>query len=105
MDHFAHLRRLSDSAYQAEEIRTLQQLDRYDDAEAMLTKIREAQDDVDSLLPAMLYAQMWQDHNLARFDAAEAGARTLLRLADETGNYGPSAQRTHGARRRGDLPG
>ncbi len=88
LDHFAHLRRLSDSAYQAEEIRTLQQLDRYDDAEAMLTKIREAQDDVDSLLPAMLYAQMWQDHNLARFDAAEAGARTLLRLADETGNYG-----------------
>ena len=88
LDHFAHLRRLSDSAYQAEEIRTLQQLDRYDDAEAMLAKIREAQDDVDSLLPAMLYAQMWQDHNLARFDAAEAGARTLLRLADETGNYG-----------------
>ena len=36
----------------------------------------------------MLYAQMWQDHNLARFDAAEAGARTLLRLADETENYG-----------------
>src|SRR5206468_9395447 len=38
--------------------------------------------------PALLYAQMWQDHNLARFDAAEAGAHTLLRLADETGNYG-----------------
>ncbi len=36
----------------------------------------------------MLYAQMWQDHSLARFDAAEAGARTLLKLADETGNYG-----------------
>jgi DNA-binding CsgD family transcriptional regulator/tetratricopeptide (TPR) repeat protein len=87
LDHFTHLRRLSDSAYQDEEIRTLQHLDRYDDAEAMLAKIREAHDD-DSLLPSMLYAQMWQDHNLARFDAAEAGARTLLRLADETGNYG-----------------
>jgi DNA-binding CsgD family transcriptional regulator len=87
LDHFADLRPLSDSAYQAEEIRTLQQLDRYDDAEAMLTKFRQAQDDVDSLLPAMLYAQMWQDHNLARFDAAEAGAHTLLRLADETENY------------------
>lgn len=88
LDRFTELRRLSDTAYQAEEIRTLQHLDRYDDAEAMLAKIREAHDDVDGQLPPMLYAQMWQDHNLARFDAAEAGARTLLRLADETGNYG-----------------
>ena len=86
--HFTDLRRLSDTAYQAEEIRTLQHLDRYDDAEAMLAKIREASDDVDRLLPSMLYAQMWQDHNLARLDAAEAGARTLLTLADETGSYG-----------------
>lgn len=86
--HFADLRRLSDTAYEAEEIRTLQHLDRYDEAEAMLAKIREAHDDVDHLLPSMLYAQMWQDHNLARLDAAEAGATTLLGLADETGNHG-----------------
>jgi hypothetical protein len=59
-----------------------------DDAEAMLAKIHEAYDDVDSVLPSMPCAQMWQDHNLARFDAAEAGARTLLRLAEVTGNYG-----------------
>lgn len=88
LERFNDLRRLSDTAYQAEEIRTLQHLDRYDDAEAMLAKIREAHEDVDTLLPPMLYAQMWQDHNLARLDAAEAGARTLLRLADETGNSG-----------------
>ncbi len=88
LDRFNDLRRLSDSAYEAEEIRTLQLLDCYDDAEAMLAKIREAQDGVENLLPSMLYAQMWQDHDLARFDAAEAGARTLLRLADETGNFG-----------------
>jgi len=86
LTHFSDLRRLSDTAYLAEEIRTLQHLDRYDDAEAMLVKAREAGDDIDS--SPMLYAQMWQDHNLARLDAAEAGARTLLRLADETGNYG-----------------
>src|SRR6185436_19569834 len=67
---------------------TLQHLDAYDDAEALLAKIREAHEDVDKLLPPMLYAQMWQDHNLARFDAAEAGARTLFRLADETDNHG-----------------
>jgi DNA-binding CsgD family transcriptional regulator len=88
LDRFADLRRFSDTAYEAEEIRTLQHLDAYDDAEAMLAKIRDAQDDVDKALPSMLYAQMWQDHNLARFDAAEAGARTLLKLADEAGNYG-----------------
>ena len=88
LDRFADLRRLSDTAYEIEEIRTLQHLDAYDDAEALLAKIREAHDDVDELLPSMLYAQMWQDHNLARFDAAEAGARTLLRLADETDNHG-----------------
>ena len=88
LDRFTELRRLSDSSYLAEEIRTLQHLDRYDDAEAMLAKIREAHDDLDGQLPPMLYAQMWQDHNLARFDAAEAGATTLLRLAEETGSYG-----------------
>jgi DNA-binding CsgD family transcriptional regulator len=88
LERFSDLRRLSDSAYEAEEIRTLQHLDRYDDAEAMLVKIREAHQDADSQAPAILYAQMWQDHNLGRLDAAEAGARTLLRLADETGNYG-----------------
>src|SRR6185503_7757864 len=87
LERFSDLRRLSPWAHQAEEIRTLQHLDRYDDAEAMLAKIRDAQDAVDRLLPSMLYAQMWQDHNLARFDAAEAGARTLLTLADETGNH------------------
>jgi DNA-binding CsgD family transcriptional regulator len=88
LDHFTDLRRLSDRAYEAEEIRTLQHLDAYDDAEAMLAKNREVNEGVEMLSPSMLYAQMWQDHNLARFDAAEAGARTLLRLADETGNDG-----------------
>lgn len=62
LDHFTDLRRLSDTAYEAEEIRTLQHLDRYDDAEAMLAKIREAHDELDHQLPSMLYAQMWQDH-------------------------------------------
>jgi DNA-binding CsgD family transcriptional regulator len=87
LERFAGLRRLSDDAYIAEEIRTLQHLDRFDDAEAMLAKIRDAHDDVDRQLPSMLYAQMWQDLNLAQFDAAEAGARTLLRLVEETGNH------------------
>ena len=38
-------------------------------------KIRdEAQDNGDNVLPSFLYAQIWQDHNLARFGPAEAGA-------------------------------
>ncbi|ANI39044.1 helix-turn-helix transcriptional regulator [Mycolicibacterium vaccae] len=87
LERFTELRQVSDDAYLAEEIRTLQHLDRFDEAEAMLAKIRDAADDVDRQLPSMLYAQMWQDLSLAQFDAAEAGARTLLRLADETGNH------------------
>lgn len=86
LDRFADLRLLSDTAYQAEEIRTLQHLDRYDEAEAILSKMREAGDGADARLPAVPYAQMWQDHDLARFDDAEAQARTLLRFAEETGN-------------------
>ncbi len=42
LDRFTDLRRLSDTAYEAKEIRTLQHLDAYDDAEAMLAKIRDA---------------------------------------------------------------
>jgi DNA-binding CsgD family transcriptional regulator len=87
MERFADLRRLSDTAHLAEEIRTLQNLDRHDEAESKLAQMRQAQEGEDTLLPSMLFAQMWQDHNLARLDAAEAGARTLLRLADEIGNY------------------
>jgi DNA-binding CsgD family transcriptional regulator len=89
LDVFTELRSLSRSEYLAEEIRALQHLDQYAEADTLLAKIRhEAQDDVDKLLPSFLFAQIWQDHNLARFDAAEAGARTLLRLAGEIGNFG-----------------
>ncbi len=87
LELFADLRRLSDDGHLAEEIRTLQHLDRFDEADAMLTKIREAVHDVDRQLPSMLYAQMWQDLALGQFDAVEAGARTLIRLTEETGNH------------------
>ena len=85
---FADLRTLSDSSYQAEEIRTLQHLDRYDDAQLLLDRIGRTRNRDDNQLPSILYAQMWQDNDLGRLDAAEAGATRLLRLADETGNNG-----------------
>jgi DNA-binding CsgD family transcriptional regulator len=88
LDRFTELRSISPTAYLAEEIRALQHLDRYDEADALLAKIRhEAMDNIDKVLPSFLYAQIWQDHNLARFDAAEAGAQTLLRLAWEIGSF------------------
>jgi DNA-binding CsgD family transcriptional regulator/tetratricopeptide (TPR) repeat protein len=88
LDRFTELRSISPTAYLADEIRVLQHLDRYDEADALLAKIRhEAMDNIDRVLPSFLYAQIWQDHNLARFDAAEAGAQTLLRLAWEIGSF------------------
>lgn len=93
LDRCNDLRELSATAYLAEEIRTLQHLDRYADAEAMLAKIRDADDGNGEQLPSVLYARMWQDHDLGRFEVAEEMARTLLRLAEETGNcrYQPAA--------------
>ena len=86
--NLTHLRAISPTAYLADEIRALQHLDRYDEADALLAKIRhEAMDNIDMVLPSFLHAQIWQDHNLARFDAAEAGAQTLLRLAWEIGSF------------------
>jgi DNA-binding CsgD family transcriptional regulator/tetratricopeptide (TPR) repeat protein len=87
LDLFAELRKISGTAHLAEEIRALQHVDRYDDADTLLARVREeALGDAERLLPSFLYVQIWQDHNLARFDEADRTARTLLRLARETGN-------------------
>lgn len=88
-DRFVELRSVFPSEYLADEIRALQHLDRYPEADRLLAKVRdEARDNVDRILPSFLYAQIWQDHNLARFDAADSGALALLRLAREIGNFG-----------------
>lgn len=85
LQRFADLREVSSTSYQAEEIRTLQHLDRYDDAQALLNRIGHSGDRTHVHLPSVLYAQMWQDHDLGRLDAAEAGAAKVLQLAEETG--------------------
>lgn len=88
LDRFAELRPFSLQTHLGMEIRLLQQLDRYDDAESKLAqRRRDARNNVGNMLPSLLHAQVWQDHDLARFDAAEAGAQTLLRVADEVGNF------------------
>lgn len=88
LERFGELRPFSVPSHTAIEIRVLQHLDRYDDAETILRRVREdAHDDVDNLLPSLLNAQMWQDHDLARLDEAEAGARTVQGVAAAVGNF------------------
>jgi DNA-binding CsgD family transcriptional regulator len=47
---------------------------------------QQAGNDRATILPSLLYAQIWQDYNLARLDGAEATARTLLTLGRELGS-------------------
>ncbi|MEU9413602.1 LuxR C-terminal-related transcriptional regulator [Streptomyces sp. NPDC048281] len=87
LSYFRQLRAESQPVFFAQEIMALQHLDRYRDAEALLKQAwSESTGHPASVLPALLYAQIWQDHNLGRLDDAEAGARTLLTLARELGS-------------------
>jgi DNA-binding CsgD family transcriptional regulator len=85
---FRALRAISGPNYLAPEISGLQHLDRFQDAEVMLRAARrDVGVDRGAIFISLLYSQMWFDYNLARFDDAEAGARTLLGLARERGGY------------------
>jgi DNA-binding CsgD family transcriptional regulator len=85
--YFRQLRAESQPVYFAQEIMALQHLDRYRDAGALLKQAwSESAGHPASVLPSLLYAQIWQDYNLGQLDDAEAGARTLLTLARELGS-------------------
>ena len=87
LSHFRQLRAESESAYIAQEIMALQHLDRYGHAETMLRQVwQQSGNDSATILPSLLYAQLWQDYNLARLDDADATARTLMRLGAELGS-------------------
>jgi DNA-binding CsgD family transcriptional regulator len=87
LSYFRQLRAESEPAYVAQEIMALQHLDRYSHAETMLGQAwLQAGNDSAAILPSLLYAQIWQDYNLARLDGAEATARTLMRLGRELGS-------------------
>ena len=87
LSYFRRLRAESQPVFFAQEIMALQHLDRYRDAEALLKQAwGGSRGHPASVLPSLLYAQIWQDHNLGRLDEAEAGARTLLTLARELGS-------------------
>ncbi|MFD6308253.1 LuxR C-terminal-related transcriptional regulator, partial [Streptomyces sp. NPDC060223] len=87
LSYFRQLRAQSQPMFFAQEIMALQHLDRYRDAEALLKQAwSESAGPAAAVLPALLYAQIWQDYNLGRLDDAEAGARRLLTLARELGS-------------------
>jgi DNA-binding CsgD family transcriptional regulator/tetratricopeptide (TPR) repeat protein len=87
LSYFRRLRTESGPAYAAQEIATLQHLDRYQHAETLLSQAwQQAGNDSAAVLPSLLYAQIWQDYNLARLDDAETTARTLLTLGQELGS-------------------
>lgn len=84
--HFRELRPLLATPYLAEEIVALQLLDRYEHAQALLDRSRrDGEVDGQYALPALAYAQVWQDFNLGRLDAADAGARGLIELGRQLG--------------------
>jgi DNA-binding CsgD family transcriptional regulator len=88
LDHFRRFRTLAGPIQVWEEIRALQLLDRFDEAQQMLAAAsRDAENNHETLLPSLMHAQLWQDFNLGRIDEAEAGARTIIRLSDELGHY------------------
>ncbi|MEZ0109991.1 DNA-binding CsgD family transcriptional regulator/tetratricopeptide (TPR) repeat protein [Catenulispora sp. EB89] len=84
---FREVRTTSAGHHLAEEITSLQFLDRYDHAQTLLDEVRAAHGDTDgAILPALQCAQIWQDFNLGRGDEAEAGARALLEIGQQLGN-------------------
>ena len=88
LDRLTELRSMSGSEYLADEIRALQHLDRYSEVDTLLAKIREAQDKGDNVLPSFLYAQIWQDHNLARSMRPRRAPGRCCASAREIGNFG-----------------
>src|SRR5260370_34814503 len=86
----------------------LQLVGRYEHAQALLQRAHA--DDaghIETALPSLLYAQLWQDFNLGRLDEAEAGAQTLIDLGQQIGtNMRPGSdhdpKRGVGAARRSD---
>jgi DNA-binding CsgD family transcriptional regulator/tetratricopeptide (TPR) repeat protein len=85
---YRELRGLIGARRLAEEITTLQFLDRYDHAQTLLNEVRADADNATtaSILPALHCAQLWQDYNLGRFDDAEAEASTLIELGRQLGS-------------------
>ncbi|TDW21932.1 helix-turn-helix transcriptional regulator [Kribbella kalugense] len=86
LQYIRDLRPLLGTSYLAEEIIALQLLDRYEHAQTLLDQARaDSESTVESAVPALAYAEVWQDFNLGRLDDADAGARALIELGRQLG--------------------
>ncbi|MFJ6893936.1 AAA family ATPase [Streptomyces hokutonensis] len=89
--HFRALRTTAGHTHLAQEILALQLLDRFAEAETILSAAHaDARNQVEAILPSVLYAQLWQEFSLGRLDDADSTAQTLIALSEELGNH------THG---------
>src|SRR5260370_16909994 len=71
----------------AEEITALQFLDRQGHAQVLLDQARaDSRAATETMLPALAYAQAWQDFTLGRLDDADSGARALIELGNQLGS-------------------
>lgn len=85
--HFRELRSLRGMPCLAEEITALQFLDRHGHAQVLLDQARADSRAVsESMLPALAYAQAWQDFTLGRLDDADSGARAVIELGSHLGS-------------------
>ncbi|OYN76323.1 hypothetical protein CG716_22115 [Mycolicibacterium sphagni] len=87
--HYRALRALGGTTYLAGEILALQQLDRFAEAEELLTRAHHGDQGRpgEHSLPSLVFAQLLQDFKLGRLAEAEVGALTVVRLCDEIGTY------------------
>ena len=85
---FHRLRAHFGPGFLADEITSLQFIDRFDEAQTLLAGVsRGAGQHSTAELPSLLCAQLWQDFKLASFDAAVADAQTLIAVGEELGTY------------------
>ncbi|WP_264349322.1 MULTISPECIES: helix-turn-helix transcriptional regulator [Streptomyces] len=85
---FRELRLLAGPHQLAEEITTLQFLDRYKHAQLLLDEVwAEHGDTTSAILPALHCARLWQDFNLGRSGEAVTDAHTLLELGRQLNNH------------------
>lgn len=85
---FHQLRTDFGPGFLADEITSLQFIDRFDDAQTLLARVaRGGGQHSTAELPSLVRAQLWQDFKTAYFDAAAADAQPLLAIGDELGNF------------------
>lgn len=85
---FHQLRTTFGPGFLADEITSLQFIDRFDDAQTLLARVaRGGGQHSTAELPSLVRAQLWQDFKTAYFDAAAADAQTLLDVGNELGNF------------------